>query len=834
MNIQNLETNKQVKDALNKNFEILQAAENDENFQKYLRLITSDLAKNLTVNLELFEKDITDPVISKTKDFGAIESLKRVLLPLAEGANYKATNHPDWSLLAGRLESLRLKLLVPETFKETLETSQNVWLNETPFNYYDFCVQNAEKLEALIVPERDFSFYFFGIRTLEKSYLMKYIEENDDDNETEKLLETPQMMYLRIATFLWMPNIEKIKEYYDLMSLGYFTHASPTMFNCGIKKGSLASCYLLSVQDDAKKIYKCLSQCAMISKSSGGIGLDISNIRHSKIGFSGHSSGIVPMLKVYDATMKYINQEGRRKGSATIFLQPWHLDFPDFLLLRRQEGAEEFRARDLFYAMWSCDLFMKRVENDEMWTLFCPKYAPMLKDTIGDEFDKWYLHYENTIKSSRKMKQVRARELWNELLTTQIETGMPFIAHRDTANRTSNQQNLGVIRSSNLCMEITEVTDETTISSCNLASICLDEYVNPETRQFDFVKLGEITRKIVQSLNHVIDRTIYPLRKQKGDGPIAETNKKYRPLGIGVQALADTFLKMDLAWTDAEAKQLNKDIFATIYYNALLESCELTSVYGKYTGFEGSPASKGLLKPHLIALERARKQGAENIETKAAEILDAELSKMYDWNKLAEKIQNNGLANSLLVALMPTASTAQIRYKNESFEPFTTNMYVRSVLSGNHLIVNRYMVNDLKELKLWNKSVIDFIIKHEGSISELPLEIVDENKRPELLRLKEKYKTAFELSQKLIVDMAVDRSLYICQSQSLNIHIKNPTFKQLTSLHFYAWKNCLTTGMYYLRTAPSTEAVKFTVEGELDIKKSATICTEDVCISCSS
>ena len=837
-------------------FENFKAQKSDKNFQKYLKNIIIELSWNLSINVDLIDKDLDDDVICKARYLGALESLNRVLLAIAEGANYKATNHPDWSLLAGRLEIQRIKLEIPETYSEMLNMNPKLWRNDSNKigknnkrrklddnnNYYEFANDNSTELENLIDPSRDYEMYFFGVRTLEKSYLMRF--------NGEQLLETPQRMYLRIAIFLWMPDINMIKKYYDLMSTGAFTHASPTMFHSGVAKGSLASCFLLSMQDDLEKIFKCLGQCAMISKSAGGIGLDISNIRHSAVGYHGKSSGIVPMLKVYDAGMRYVDQGGRRKGSATIFLQPWHIDFPDFLLLKRQHGKEENRARDLFYSVWNCDIFMERVKNDQEWTLFCPKYTPKLKDTFGEEFENWYLHYERelqTVKGNEKfMKRMPARDLWNELLTTQIESGMPFMTNKDTANYTSNQQNLGLIRSSNLCVEIMEVTDEETISSCNLASIALDEYIDIIDNKpvYNFNRLGETVRLIVQGLNRVIDRTYYPIQEKNkngeiiGNGPIKCTNLKYRPLGLGVQALADAFLKMGYAWTDLEAKELNKEIFATIYYYAIDESCELAKKDGSYTNFKGSPASKGLFKFDLIAMEKARKKlrnikDRNQIEKLASEILEKDLSKKYDWKSLKTKVMNNGLRNSLLVALMPTASSAQIRYKNESFEPFTTNMYVRSVLAGNHLIVNRYMVKELSELKIWNKDVVNFIIKNEGSIQKLPLELVKENLRPQLQRLKDKCLTAFELSQKILVDMSIDRSLYVCQSQSLNIHIKDPTIRQLTSLHFYAWENALSTGMYYLRTAPSTEAIKFTVEGELDVKKSV-ICTEEVCVSCQS
>ena len=1345
-------SNKALKSHYQSLFTSINAAHSQDTFIAFMRQVVTELSWNLDVDLKLLEKDFSDQILCKARQLGAIEALNRVLLTLSEGATYKATQHPDWSLLAGRIEIQRLRLQVPETFSEMLEADPMVWRDDDPYDYLTFCRKHTKELEDMIVPERDYSFYFFGIRTLEKSYLMKIM------NGKSYFIETPQRMFLRVATFLWMPNLPKIKNYYDLLSQGYFTHASPTLFNSGLKGGSLASCFLLSIQDDLQNIFKCLGQCAMISKATGGIGLDITNIRHSKISHNGNSSGIVPMLKVYDATMRYVDQcfapdtivytkrgpkeiakittgdklitmngkfgtvakpmhytydpkkkmyqinikhyyrpitvagvhpilaikdqrkglnfnviknrlekgiilpefykaeelsssdlvaiplpqytkdqpiydeddcymyglmigdghgckdrnefgislgvdskkdiinfvkdylqnknihywtairnntrsirwsggatfpfnrkmmyndqsdkiihysmlhlpqnkcmaifkglihtdgsykdtkeivfwnssvpvleslrymllrfgigtsgyqkskpgdvsfllkspgemivtqkpgyclripkvdlittclglpagkyttfftwnnflftritskklieynkntiielemidqsenganyltpiglahnGGRRKGSATIFLQPWHIDFYDFIFLKRNHGSEERRARDLFYSVWNCDIFMDRVKAGAEWTMFCPKFAPKLKDTYGEEFEKWYIHYEEEMLTKlsatdvkRYTRKMNARTLWNEILKTQIEAGMPFMTNKDTANYTSNQKNLGLIRSSNLCVsgetlvttangdfpimelagkwvdvwngkewskvhvvqtgysqnldrvelsngvvldttpyhkfyiaqnniekeiraeglrpgmtlwswiapngelvsnikvirtaqkvrrantycfteplrnrgmfngvltgqcqEIIEVADEDRISSCNLASIALDEYVKVNDTGkpvYDFHHLEEVTREVVRGLNQVLDRTAYPLVERDdygnitSDGPIKTTNLKYRPLGIGVQALADAMAKMDLAWNSQEAKELNRDIFATIYYSAVDESVEQAKIYGSYDGFEGSPASQGLLKPDMIALERARRKLRGNSKNDAsqgvlaAKFLEKDLSPLYDWDALREKVKTFGLRNSLLTALMPTASSAQIRYKNESFEPFTSNVYVRSVLSGNHLIINRYMVKDLQELGLWNQSIINFIIKNEGSIQGIPEKLVSTERVERLRHVKAKALTAFEHKQKLLVDLSIDRAYYVCQSQSLNIHIRNPTFQQLTSLHFYAWENALTTGMYYLRSAPSTEAIKFTVEGELDVKKSA-VCTDEVCVMCQS
>lgn len=849
--IQNLSI-RQLKSHYETLFQEMESEKNPENFKKFVLRVVGELDfDKLKIDTNLLERDL-DEQVCKTAKFGALESLKRTLLHVAESANYKAVDHPDWSLLAGRIEIQRIKLIVPETFREMIEIEPKLWCSDIP-DYLSFCRENAEELEAMLVPERDYVFYFFGIRTLEKSYLVNLI------NRGINFIETPQRLYLRVATFLMMPNFETIKEYYDALSLGFFTHASPTLFNSGLKNGALASCYLLSMQDDMEKIYETIKQTALISKATGGIGLEVSNIRHSAIGHRGQSAGIVPMLKNVNDTMVYANQEGHRKGSATIFLQPWHTDFPDFILLKRNQGKEERRARDLFYAVWNCDIFMERVKNNEIWSLFCPKKVPQLTETFGEEFEKIYKEAEeNKLYES----QVQARELWTELLTSQIETGMPFMTNKDTANYTSNQQNLGIIRSSNLCVEILEVTGDNKIASCNLASLSLDEYVLPG-RKYDFKSLGEKTRLVIKGLNKVIDRTAYPLVKFDSnnnvinEGPIKPFNLKYRPLGLGVNGFADALAKMDLAFTDPETRTLNRDIFATIYYYATLESIEQAKLYGSYQGFYGSPASHGLLKPDLVARERARRyiKTHPGIDIKEAtnKFLE-EISPLYDWENLRQQVKRYGIRNSLLLALMPTASSAQIRYKTESFEPMTCNLYVRSVLAGNHLCINRYMVQDLENLGLWNRSIINFIMKNEGSIQTIPEELLEDPiKQAKLKRIKRKYLTAFEIKQKTLVDLSIERSPYVCQSQSLNVFIRDPTFDNLTNLHFYGWENGLPTGMYYLRTSPATEAVKFTLddekmvvsiddtrgekkftlEGEVDIKRSI-ICTDEICLSCTS
>lgn len=824
-------------------FSFHDAGKTNENFKKFLMSICEDLKGDLNIEVAELTKVFNDETLCGVKKFGATESLKRCLKDIAEAANFKTIRNPDWMIFAGRLEIQRLKLIVPTTLQEELDLLRNIW-NSHEHDYYSFCSKNIVELENMLYETRmnDYNLTYFGIKTLETSYLMKYIE-----NDVERIIETPQRLYLRVACFLFMPDIDMVREYYYLLSQGKYTHASPTLFNSGVKKGSLASCFLLSVNDDLEHIFKQLSNCAMISKATGGIGLDISNIRHSQIGHNGKSSGIVPMLRVFNDALKYVDQTGKRKGSATIFLQPWHIDILDFIELKKPHGKEEMRARDLFYCVWCNDLFFKRVYNNEDWVLFCPKKAPMLTQTYGEEFEKWYIHYEEQgIYSMR----IPARKIMHEIIVSQIETGMPFIAHKDTVNYTNNQKNLGLIRSSNLCMEIVEVTDGDTISSCNLASIALDEYITNGT--YDFDELGRVTRKVVRALNRVIDRTEYPLVKYDADGkvvkdgPIKRPNMKHRPLGIGVQALADTFLKLNIDWESEPAKELNKEIFATIYYHAVSESVEMAKETGSYIGFDGSPASQGLLKPDLIAKERARKQlylkgiqtGHPDYTRYEKELVDAifdeHVSKKYDWEALRENVKRHGMKNSLLVALMPTASSAQIRYKTEAFEPMSSNLYLRTVLSGTHIVINRIMVDHLKQLGLWNESISNFLLKHDGSIQELPESLLtDTEKQKQLRHLKQVCKTSFEIKQKTLMDLSIDRSFYVCQSQSLNIFMETPTPDKLLAMHFHGWKHGLSTGMYYLRSEPARNAIQFTLDGDIDLTKQSMVCTEEVCMSCS-
>jgi len=854
-------------------FETDNASESLEEFVSFLKNIIKELAIDLSIDVDELTGDISDPVLCKARHSNAIEAIRQTFPSIAVSANGKAIYDPEWAKLAGRIYMQFINLSVPDTFEQMIEKKPEIWRQDVDCNYYEFVKRHMNELEAMIDPKRNHDFTYFGIKTLEKSYLLKLM--NDDGTST--VIETPQRMYLRIAAFLQMPNLDNVKKYYDYMSLGYFTHASPTMFNCGIKNGSLASCYLLTVPDSLKPIFKGLSRCALISKNSGGIGLDVSQVRHSKIGNSGNSAGIVPMLQVFNKCMNYVDQGGKRKGSATIFLPPWHLDIIEFLNLKMPHGKEENRARDLFYSVYNCDLFMKRVHDDGDWMLFCPTFAPMLNESYGPEFDRYYIQYEKMAnerldryyikrekiankRGAGPFEKMRARKLWDEIISVQMESSSPFMTYKDTANMTSNQQNLGIIRSLNLCVEIAEVTDENTISSCNLASIALDEYVrdgvhlDPTSKPFyDFHELGRVVRVIIRGLNRVIDRTHYPLTKYddagnlRKDGPIKSTNLKYRPLGLGVQALADAFLKMGLAWTDKEARELNRKIFATIYYHAVDESVEIAKETDSYDGFYGSPASQGRLKPDLIIAEKVRKYmyvDDKNDPEQLKEHFYSELDNTWDWDYLRERVKRYGLRNSLLIALMPTASSAQIRNKNEAFEPFNSNLYTRTVLSGYHLFTNCYMVNELKAAGLWNRKVINNIINNQGSVQKLTE--AETGNDFDLARFKQKYLTAFELPQKLIADFSIDRAMYVCQSQSLNVFVSNPSYKILNNLHFHTWKNALTTGMYYMRSKPSVEAVKIldndddededNLEIEITQKPNGKnyVCTDDVCVSCQS
>lgn len=617
---------------------------------------------------------------------------------------------------------------------------------------------------------RDYRYDFFGFRTLEKSYLVKL---------NGKTVERPQTMLLRVAIGIHGDDLDNVRKTYEYLSLGWFIHATPTLFNAGTPKPQMSSCFLLTAKDDSiEGIYETLKETALISKSAGGIGISIHNIRAAQSyikGTNGTSNGIVPMLRVYNDTARYVDQGGgKRKGAFAIYLEPWHADIEDFLSLKKNHGKEEQRARDLLYALWICDLFMQRVEANDKWSLFCPAEAPGLSDVWGDEFEALYLKYEN---EGRARKTIKAQDLWLTIVNSQIETGTPFMLYKDACNSKSNQQNLGTIKSSNLCTEIIEYTDANEVAVCNLASVALPKYVKTD-RTFDYEKLFEVVYHITGNLNDIIDRNIYPVQAAYF------SNMRHRPIGIGVQGLADVFIKMRHTFDSKEAMDVNVAIFETIYFAALTRSKDLAKIFGPYQSYDGSPASKGLLQFDLW-------------KTKP------NVSSRWDWDGLKAEIKKYGLRNSLLVAPMPTASTSQLLGNNECFEPYTSNIYTRRVLAGDFIVINQYLIQDLIELGLWSDTVKNQIIANGGSIQNVPNIPQD---------LKELYKTVWEIKQRTLIDLAAARGPFIDQSQSLNIFIAQPTVAKLTSMHFYAWKKGLKTGMYYLRTRPVAEAIKFTVD----------------------
>ncbi len=696
----------------------------------------------------------------------------------AEIAATMTTRHPDFAKLAARISISNLHKVTEESFSTTMKrlytyvnpkTDENAALLST--EVYGLIRNNAKKLDEAINYSRDYNYDFFGYKTLERSYLMKL---------DGKIVERPQHMLMRVSVGIHMNDIDAAIETYNLMSEKWFTHATPTLFNAGTPKPQLSSCFLLSMQDDSiDGIYDTLKQCAKISQSAGGIGLSIHNVRATGAyikGTNGTSNGIVPMLRNFDMTARYVDQGGgKRKGSFAIYLEPWHADIFDFLQLRKNHGKEELRARDLFYALWIPDLFMKRVEENGDWSLFSPDEAPNLYESYGDDFEKLYEKYE---REGRARNTVKAQELWFEILESQIETGTPYILYKDHANKKSNQKNLGTIRSSNLCTEIMEYTSKDEVAVCNLASIALPKFVN-EDGTFDHQKLYQITKVATRNLNKVIDINYYPVKEAK------TSNERHRPIGIGVQGLADVFMLMKLPFDSQPSRQLNKTIFETIYFGAMETSMELAQEDGAYETFKGSPVSKGIFQFDMWGVTPE--------------------SDRWDWYELKQKVRKYGVRNSLLLAPMPTASTSQILGNNECFEPYTSNIYTRRTLSGEFIVVNKHLMTDLINLGLWDDRMKNRIMAANGSILDIP-EIPQD--------IKERYRTVWEISQKSIIDMSADRGAYICQSQSLNIHLMDPNFGKMTSMHFYAWKKGLKTGMYYLRTKAATDAIKFTLEKE--------------------
>lgn len=697
----------------------------------------------------------------------------------AEVAATMTTSHPDYAKLAARVSVSNLHKNTKKTFSDVV-TDLYEYVNprtgkKAPLiaeDVYAVITKHKEELDSSIIYSRDFGYDYFGFKTLERSYLLKI---------NGKIAERPQHMLMRVAVGIHLDDLASVKETYELMSKKFFTHATPTLFNSGTPKPQMSSCFLLTMQDDSiDGIYDTLKQTAKISQSAGGIGLSIHNVRATGSyigGTNGTSNGIVPMLRVYNDTARYVDQGGgKRKGSFAMYIEPWHADIFDFLDLKKNHGKEEMRARDLFYAMWIPDLFMERVQNNDTWTLMCPNECPNLFNVHSEEFEQLYLKYEF---EGKGRKTIKARELWEKILESQIETGTPYMLYKDAANRKSNQQNLGTIRSSNLCTEIMEYTSPDEVAVCNLASIGLPMFI--KDGQFDHKELFRITKRVTRNLNKVIDRNYYPVKEAEN------SNMRHRPIGLGVQGLADTFIKLRLPFTSDEAKKLNQEIFETLYFAAVTASKEMAQEEGPYSTFEGSPISKGDFQHNLWGIK------------------DEELSGRWDWGKLRKEVMEHGVRNSLLVAPMPTASTSQILGNNEAFEPYTSNIYTRRVLSGEFIVVNKHLLEDLVELGLWDEELKQAIMRANGSIQHI--DGIPED-------LKELYKTVWELSMKDIIDMSRHRGYFIDQSQSLNLFMENANFSKLTSMHFYAWKSGLKTGMYYLRTKSAVDAIKFTLNKE--------------------
>jgi ribonucleoside-diphosphate reductase alpha chain len=714
----------------------------------------------------------------------------------AEIAATMTTTHPDYAKLAARISVSNLHKNTKKSFSETMSdlyTYVNPRTNKkAPLlsdETYKIIAKNAEFLDSTIIYNRDFHYDYFGFKTLERSYLLKL---------NGKVAERPQHMLMRVSIGIHMEDLDSAIETYNLMSKKYFTHATPTLFNSGTPKPQMSSCFLLTTKDDSiDGIYDTLKQTAKISQSAGGIGLSIHNIRATGsyiAGTNGTSNGIVPMLRVFNDTARYVDQGGgKRKGSFALYLETWHADIFDFLELKKNHGKEEMRARDLFYAMWISDLFMKRVEEDDKWTLMCPNECPGLQDCHGNEFDKLYLKYES---KNKGRKTIRARDLWEKILESQIETGTPYMLYKDAANRKSNQKNLGTIRSSNLCTEIIEYTSTDEVAVCNLASIALPMFI--EENAFDHKELFRVTKQVTKNLNRVIDRNYYPVPEAQN------SNFRHRPVGLGVQGLADAFISLRMPFTSDEAKKLNQEIFETIYFAALTASMEEAQKDGAYKTYKGSPISKGEFQHNLWGVE------------------DSELSGRWDWGNLRKEIKKHGVRNSLLVAPMPTASTSQILGNNECFEPYTSNIYTRRVLSGEFIVVNKHLLEDLVKLGLWTEDLKQELMKANGSVQNI--DIIPED-------IKELYKTVWELSMKDIIDMSRQRGYFIDQSQSLNLFMEGATTAKLTSMHFYAWKSGLKTGMYYLRTKSAVDAIKFTLDNKKKKEPVKEIVETDVAIS---
>jgi len=782
----------------------------DISFDKILNRIKKlGQEANIHINYSSLAMKVIDQLFDK------IETTKIDELAAEQCASL-STQHPDYGTLASRIVVSNHQKNTDPVFSNvmmTLHMFENIQKKNVPLvsqKLWDFVNINSEKLNEMIEHNRDYLIDYFGFKTLERAYLFRV---------NNIVIERIQHMWMRVAVGIHgdlnNPNsLELVKETYDLMSQKYFTHATPTLFNAGTPRPQLSSCYLIAMEDDSiEGIYNTLKDCAQISKYSGGIGLHIHNIRakDSHIqGTNGKTDGLVPMLRVFNSTARYVNQSGKRNGSFAIYLEPWHADIEDFLELKKNHGDEELKARDLFYALWTPDLFMERVRDNAKWHLFCPHECPGLSDVYGDKFKSLYEKYES---EGKARKIVNARDLWFKILDAQMETGTPYLLFKDAANKKSNQQNLGIIKSSNLCAEILEYSDENETAVCNLASIALPTFVNEESKQFNYDKLHEVTKVITSNLNKVIDINFYPTKKTK------LSNIRHRPIGIGVQGLADTFILMDIPFHSDEAKNINKLIFETMYHASLEKSNEIAierykycendfieeelvlpkELSGSYSSFVGSPASKGILQ---------------------FDMWNVTPSDRYNWSLLKESIKTYGLRNSLLMATMPTASTSQILGFNECFEPFTSNLYSRRTLAGEFVVVNKYLMRELINLDLWNEKIKNNIIANKGSVQQL--DILPEH-------IKNKYKIVWEIPMKHVIDMSADRGAFICQSQSLNLWIEDPTYNTLTSMHFYSWKQGLKTGIYYLRRKAKHQAQQFTIEPEAKKNEEQ----DEICDMCS-
>jgi len=749
----------------------------DKITQRLKNLMTTEMKK--AIDVELISQKVIDSL------YDGIQSTEIDAL-VAETAVGMSTIQTEYEDLAARVVASSIRKQIPMTFSDAMwKLKEAEIISEDLWNSIETIGRST--VNEAIIHARDMQINFFGLKTLEKSYLQRL---------GGKLMESPQYLWMRVSLGIHGDDWERTKETYELMSQGFFTHATPTLFNAGTPKPQMSSCFLVAMKDDSiDGIYKTAHECAQISKWAGGIGMHIHNVRgdgsHIK-GTNGTSSGIIPMLRVFNATARYVNQAGRRKGSIAVYIEPWHSDIEAFMDLRLNQGDEEARCRDLFSALWIPDLFMERVQEGGKWSLFSPDDTKDLPELYGDAFKEAYERYEQ---EGLAIKTMDAHVLWQRILRSQVETGTPYMLYKDPCNEKSNQKNLGTIKCSNLCTEIVEYTDKDETAVCNLASIALPKFVNSKTKKFNYQSLIDVSRTVTRNLNKVIDRNFYPTE------PARKSNMRHRPIGIGVQGLADTYILMDMAFDSEEARELNHKIFEAIYYGSVMESMEEAKKYGAYETFKGSPASEGILQFDMW--EPSRYPLNQN------------------WDELKEKVKTHGMRNSLLLAPMPTASTSQILGNNECIEPYTSNMYLRRTLAGEFVGLNKHLIKELISLGIWNNETKNAIIRDNGSVQNLA--IPDE--------LKAKYKTVWEMSQKVLIDQAADRGRFVCQSQSLNLFLEDPNTSRISSMHMYAWKQGLKTGMYYLRTRPKARAVQFTVDPVA--KAACSLENKDECVMCS-